>query len=250
MKQRFEVLDSLRGLTLISMVAYHTVWDLVYVVGFRWKWYESTLSYIWQQSICWCFILLSGFCWSMGGHRLRRGLTVFGAGALVSAVTILAVPGQRVIFGVLTLLGTCMLLLIPLEGLLKKLPAVPGLAGSILLFVCTRNVNDGYLGFEGMNLFRLPSEWYCMENPVGMVLTALGFTNRTFFSTDYFALFPWIFLYLTGYFLYRLADREEVWNVLRSLNGKMLPFQWIGRHSLIIYMLHQPVIYLGLLILA
>ena len=57
--------------------------------------------------------LLSGYCWSLGRRHLRRGLTVFAAGALVSAVTLIAMPENAVRFGVLTLLGSASLLLIP-----------------------------------------------------------------------------------------------------------------------------------------
>ena len=87
--RRIAALDTLRGLMLVSMIAYHACWDLVYLFHRDWDWYRGTGAYIWQQSICWTFILLSGFCWQMGRHPLRRGLTVFGCGAAVSAVTLL-----------------------------------------------------------------------------------------------------------------------------------------------------------------
>ena len=49
---------------------------------------------------------MSGFCVQLGHHTLRRGAQVFGAGALVTAVTLLFMPEDRVVFGVLTLLGS------------------------------------------------------------------------------------------------------------------------------------------------
>ena len=60
---RSSTLDSLRGLTLFSMIAYHLCWDLVYLRGLPWAWYNGFWAYIWQQSICCTFILLSGYCW-------------------------------------------------------------------------------------------------------------------------------------------------------------------------------------------
>ena len=80
---RLALLDSLRGLTLISMILFHACWDAVYMLGADWPWYGSRAGYIWQQSICWTFILLSGFCIPFSHRLLRRGLEVFGAGALV-----------------------------------------------------------------------------------------------------------------------------------------------------------------------
>ena len=62
MKSRYRFLDLLRGLNLISMIAYHALYNLNYLYGHPMKWYRSTPGYIWQQSICWTFIFLSGFC--------------------------------------------------------------------------------------------------------------------------------------------------------------------------------------------
>ena len=70
-KVRYAGLDTLRGVTLVSMMAYHACWDLVYIFGMDWDWYGSFGAYLWQQSICWTFILLSGYCVQLGRHRLR-----------------------------------------------------------------------------------------------------------------------------------------------------------------------------------
>ena len=48
---RSGTLDSLRGLTLFSMIAYHLCWDLVYLRGLPWAWYNGFWAYIWQQGI-------------------------------------------------------------------------------------------------------------------------------------------------------------------------------------------------------
>ena len=114
---RYALLDELRGLDLVSMMLYHGCWDLVNLFGIQADWYYGLPGHLWQQSICWVFILLSGFCAQLGHHTLRRGAQVFGAGALVTAVTLLFMPEDRVIFGVLTLLGSAMLL----TGLLERL---------------------------------------------------------------------------------------------------------------------------------
>lgn len=237
-KKRYELLDVLRGLTLISMILYHLVWDLVYIEGMQWGWFRTGAARVWQQSICWTFILLSGFCWSLGRHKLRRGLTVFGAGWVVTLVTCIFTPGQRIVFGILTLLGSCMLLLTWTEGLWRRVPAKVGAIVSFLLFLLLKPINKGYLGIGGWRL-DLPQEWYHM----GDAMTFLGFLEEGFFSTDYFSLLPWLLLFLTGYFLYRVAEQLG-W--LRYCNcpvwGKG-PLPVLGKYSLIIYMLHQPVIY-------
>ena len=105
---RYALLDELRGLDLVSMMLYHGCWDLVNLFGIQADWYYGLPGQLWQQSICWVFILLSGFCVQLGHHTLRRGAQVFGAGALVTVITLLFMPEERVIFGILTLLGSAM----------------------------------------------------------------------------------------------------------------------------------------------
>mgnify|MGYP000485393074 CR=1 FL=1 len=132
---RYALLDELRGLDLVSMMLYHACWDMMFLFGIWMDWYAGMPGRLWQQTICWVFILLSGFCVQLGHHTLRRGAQVFGAGALVTAVTLLFMPEDRVIFGVLTFLGTAMLLTGVLEPLLKKIP--PAAAGGFGGAVCT-----------------------------------------------------------------------------------------------------------------
>ena len=232
---RYALPDALRGLTLLSMIAYHGCWDMVYILGADWPWYQSTGAYLWQQSICWTFILLSGFSFSLGRRHWRRGWLVFACGAVVTAVTLVVMPGQEIWFGVLTLLGSCMLLGALLEKILARVPAGAGLAVSAVLFALTRNVNRGCLGFEGLRLAALPEGLYR-----NMATAYLGFPFSGFHSTDYFSLVPWFFLFLTGYFLYRLTRRY-----LEAAPdfGHCKPLCALGRRSLLVYMLHQPVLY-------
>lgn len=171
---RYALLDELRGLDLVSMMLYHGCWDLVNLFGIQADWYYGLPGHLWQQSICWVFILLSGFCVQLGHHTLRRGAQVFGAGALVTAVTLLFMPEDRVIFGVLTLLGSAMLLTGLLEKPLRHIPPAAGFAISAVLFALTRNVSAGYLGFGSLRLW-LPQTLYA--NCV----------------TAYFGFYPWWF---------------------------------------------------------
>lgn len=231
--RRSGTLDSLRGVTIASMIAYHACWDLVYLCGFDWGWYRGFGAYVWQQSICCTFILLSGFCWQLGHRPLRRGLMSFLGGAIVSLVTLAVMPSEPVRFGVLTFLGTAALLTIPLRPCLDRLPPRLGLGLSFALFLLTRDVNRGFLGFADAAVRHLPADWYA-----NMLTAGLGFPAPDFVSSDYFSLLPWLFLFWTGFYLYRLRPEEPALPDLR------LPvFAAMGRHSQLIYLLHQPVLY-------
>ncbi|HCT91974.1 MAG TPA: hypothetical protein DF613_11450 [Lachnospiraceae bacterium] len=233
---RYPFLDNLRGMTLLSMILYHAVWDMVYIFGAPWGWFRSQGAYLWQQSICWTFILLSGFCQGLARRPVKNGLKVFGAGLLVTAATLIFMPAERVVFGVLTLIGSCMLLLVPMRRILDCIPSVMGCIAGFLLFALFKGINGGWLGFFDIPLFRLPGWLYA-----NLCTAYLGFPAGDFYSTDYFSLIPWFFLYLTGYFICRLLGQG---GKLRLPVQNPLPvFSFMGRNSLIIYLLHQPLVY-------
>ena len=231
---RYALLDELRGLDLVSMMLYHACWDLAFLFGVEMNWYAATPGHLWQQSICWVFILLSGFCVPLGHHTLRRGATVFGAGVLVTAVTLLFMPEDRVVFGVLTLLGSAMLLTGLLEPLLKKVPPAVGLAVAAVLFAVCYPVGSGWVGLGGWKLM-LPQSLYA-----NYFTAFFGFYPDWFYSANYFGLLPWLFLFWAGYYLHKAVGRRR----MEPLRRPVCPaLGWMGRHSLLLYLLHQPVIY-------
>ena len=316
---RLETLDLLRGATLISMIFYHGMWDFIYLseTGGRMSalkdWYRGPGGFSWQQSICWTFILLSGFCVPFSRHIFRRGLQVSAAGLAVSAVTLLWMYDERVVWGVLSFLGAAMLLSgagrflkggsrdgsrqglseneqgresdRALKGggrdgsrqglseseqgrksdrALKEdspgcsapqMPSEPGagsssrrgkaLAGFVLcclLFYVFRWVNIGYLQILPGRSIVLPESLY-REGISGAVLTVVGFPMKDFFSTDYFSLLPWIFLFRAGFYLHGIM-KERGWFVHPAFRLRLPVLNWMGKHSLLIYLLHQPVLYL------
>ena len=234
---------------------------------------------VWQQSICWSFIFLSGYSYALGKNKFRRGATILFAGALVEAVA--GAFGQEIHYGILSFLGLWQLLLtLPEDWLSREMRLRSwcrigplGFALCLGLFFLCRNVNQGNLGFESLKLITLPEALYRSR------LTAcLGFPPADFFSLDYFSLLPWGFLFLAGYFLsqYRAEQRRDAADaaksctvrgmnggfggiapteeggtlgeiLLRRLFGKSLfrrrgrLLAWVGRHALPIYLLHQPI---------
>ena len=234
-KAHYELLDSLRGGCVLSMVIYHGMYDIVNIMGLPVPWFWEWPGYVWQQSICWTFILLSGMCWRLSKRHWQRGLFLLGCAAVISAVTYVAMPSEFILYGVLCLLGLSALLLIPLDTVFNRLPAGFSLLGAAVLFFLFRGVPGGYLGFEGLRLLELPSALYQWNG-----LAWLGLPGPGFSSSDYFPLVPWFFLYCAGYFLWKVLSRSE--KALGFLKPGFAPLSFIGRHSLLIYLLHQPVL--------
>lgn len=234
-KKRYYILDGIRGLAVLNMIIYHAVWDIVRVFGVDWAWFGLTGAYIWQQCICQTFIFVSG-CFLLDKKPFKRGVYVFGAGAAISVITKLFMPDDIIIFGILTFIGSCILLMTVLKRFTVKLNPAVGIVVFLLMFIVTKNVNDGFLGFERLNIAPLPDFLY--RN----LLTAfLGFPASDFYSADYFSLVPWLFLYLAGHFAYLLLAKKERLDILCPSVGK--PLEFIGRKAFLIYLVHQPAVY-------
>ena len=77
-------------------------------------------------------------------------------------------------------------------------------------------------GFEGLRLWDLPAALYQWD-----ALAVLGFHSPGFSSTDYFPLLPWFFLYLAGYFLWRVLTPHR--KVLELLQPGLRPPQLRGQ---------------------
>lgn len=237
--ERFFLIDGIRGIAVLNMVFYHLLWDLVYILGLRLPWFHSAAAQLWQQAICHSFILISGFCFYLSKNSLKNALVLLVFGSAVTVVTLLFSPSSAIYFGVLFFLGAATLIAIPLRPLLLKMHSLLGGGLALILFVLTKSINSRSLLFGAI---RLPSFVY-----KNMLTAFLGFPPRSFFSSDYFSLLPWFFLFLLGFFVAKgLLGRG---NPPKFLYFRLGFFEWLGRYSLIIYMLHQPLLYgLSLLI--
>ena len=227
-KSRIWELDALRGVCILCVIVVHFLFDLSFFGGLDLTlpaWYVFIQEY--GGAI---FVVLSGVCVTLGSKSVRRGLIVFACGMLITAVTYgmyrLGMSGADVVvkFGVLHLLGVCMLV----YPAFKKLPpaalALLGLAIAI----------TGY-AIRGVVV---PQHW----------LFPLGLTYEGFTSSDYFPLFPQLGYFLIGAAIGKTAYREKKTLLPGAFQktGIARFFCWCGRQSLFIYLLHQPIVY-GLL---
>ena len=218
--RRFPILDAWRSLAVVLMLVYHFLYDL-YIFGVMAP--ERLFGpplHLMQQFICWSFILLAGMSARFSRSNLRRGIVVLLAGGAV--VLGAALGGQTIRFGILQLLGVSMVLYHFMGQFLQRLPPWPLLLGSGGLY--------------------LAAGWWTAHTPVSVPwLYPLGFLSPGFFSADYFPLLPWFFLFLMGTVLGGFClERRESRLLSAPLPGALT---WPGRHSLLIYVLHQPVLY-------
>ncbi len=201
--RRLETLDLVRGMLFLNMAAYH--WQ--YITGFLWGSGVSLTEAerVWQFFICGPFILLAGFSAGLTKRRLQHGVRVLSAALVITIGSLLLMPDQTVWFGILTFMALGYVSVYLLDDLVKKLPQLPLLVGLIVLFAL------------------------CYPDRFGQSHAA-----------DYFAFVPWIFLFWSGRTAQRLWYDKLKDNKLLHINLK--PINFLGRHTLLGYLLHLPVL--------
>lgn len=228
---RYWEVDLLRGIGIAMMIVSNAVTDLQFFLGYSHHWLFWRAFAITTASI---FIFTSGLSFWISysrtlrrnprpyGKYMMRALKLVGLGLLITLVT-LSFPTGTIYFGILTFLGVSTLLGIPFYRLEEKNLLIAPLF--LLGWFFIRNL-DG------------PS-WLL---PIGVI--------PDFFMLDYFPIFPWFSLYLAGIgvgsLFYPGGKRRRE---LKTPRFPLVPLIcFAGRHSLIIYLVHQPII-VGFLLL-
>ena len=231
-KQRIELMDAMRGLALCLMVVHHFLYDLCAFCGAPWWLFTNPVFDPLHYFFAGLFILLSGVSSNFSRSNVKRGLKALAVSLGITVVTYFM--GMPIVFGVLHLLGTCMLLYGLTqkfwETLNSKAPWVTPVL-SVVGVLATAKLVNGYPTTT-------PHLWM------------FGLTTPDFYSSDYFPLLPWMFVFLLGTWAgkYVRDGRLPRW----FYETKAPRLAAVGRQSLLIYVAHQPVLYaltmLGLLI--
>ena len=230
MSRRIWEVDFLRGLSIILVVGYHLLYDLGEYVGIeRFLGFSTDLSTVaWkaaQHFFAGLFIVLSGTSSTLTRSNVRRGLRLLAVSFAVTAVTYGFDPSSAVWFGILQLLAVS--ILVYGAAFEKAGPVACAAWGAVILAL------GAALPVLKKGL-TIRFDW----------LLPLGIHSPGFSSFDYFPLIPWL-----GVFLIGSALGKSVYAPKRSLLPWRLPQTFVnaaGRHSLLIYIVHQPVI-LGVL---
>jgi uncharacterized membrane protein len=223
-RKRYHLLDFLRGICIILVVGYHALYDISVVFGQRLPFFGTDGMEVFRVSFVGVLVLLSGISCSLSRSNLKRGIKTLLCGLLISAVTLIFMPSERILFGVLHFFGVAMILFAPLKGVVEKIPAFLGAGISLMLFLLTYHIYS-YADFEF---------------PRSFLLFILGF-DTGFYSADYYPLIPWFFLFLTGGFLGRFFADGRAPRFFEA--NPIKPLAFIGRHTLFIYLIHQPILY-------
>jgi uncharacterized membrane protein len=221
MTARLPLIDIARTLALLAMVVFHFTFDLelfghlppgTTMQGIWWWWARVTAG---------AFLFLVGISlWLAHGRGVRwpafwrRWAMVAGAAVVVSLATWVAMGDAWVRFGILHCIAAASLIALPL----LRTPAVVPLAAAVAVALAPRyGMSDLFNG-----------DW----------LLWLGLANSRPFMVDHLPLLPWLAPVLLGV----AAAKVMPWQALAIDTPALRMFGWPGRHSLAIYLVHQPVL--------
>ena len=231
---RFFLIDSIRGFALINMLVYHLCYDIFMMNSIDRGWSSYPWIIAWERFICITFIIISGVSIHFSKSVYKRGCIVNLFGLLITATTVILLPREAVWFGILNLLGSSMLITQLLRKILDKINPIAGMIVSFLLFAVFYNVPYRYIGFFKLRLFRMPDFLYNSK-----ISAFFGFPPSGFSSSDYFPLLPWIFMFVLGYFLWKVICNLRFDGYFKL---KIPVLNTFGKYSLWIYMIHQPIL--------
>ena len=246
-KDRAWELDFLRGIALLMMLFMHLSWDVRYEFG------VDVFSYLekdWFWSfvhpvIVVLFVSVSGICCTLSRNNIKRGFKLLAASVILtlvtSAVTIFLHIECLIIFNVLAVL-TCGVFIYSLISFIEKKTkansnAVNVIMGLIGLYIVICGCNIHYMDYSTDSLLFLPVGFEIKGSP---------------WMADYMPLFPWLGVFMIGCVIGRICYKDK--KTLFAGRGKAMtaiarPVEFIGRHSLIIYLAHQPVVYVILFLI-
>ena len=235
-KGRVTFFDTIRGLSVVSMILFHFTYDLFFISHIKLTWFTPLLMQVWIPSISYPFIFIAGCMCAFSKNSFKRaGIYSLVALAIFTATTFAKVD-TPITFGIFFCMASCTLV----EALISRFIVMPkGYAAAILfllIFVICIPISAGYIGVGNM-IFSLPKELY--QTPY---LAWAGFPSPTFSSGDYYPLLPYLFLYLSGAAFNRQFKEEGYPDWMKTFSLPLVTE--MGKHSLLIYILHQPILLL------
>ena len=234
-------LDSLRGVAVLWMTAYHFAFDLNHFGWIHQDFYRAPVWTVQRTCILSLFLLCAGLGQSLAvaqGQSWRqfgtRWAQIAGCALLVSVGSRFMFPNSWIYFGVLH--GIAVMLLV------CRLTAPWGrwlwLAGTVTLGVW-------------LLVPTLHANWPPMAVFDAKPLSWLGLTSVKPVTEDYVPLLPWMAVMWWGMALGQWrAARSALAELVVTVGGGLPPLAWLGRWSLTWYMLHQPVLMGALMLLA
>ena len=235
MTKRIYLIDELRGLAIVFMIIFHIIYQRVVWFSLPSEVLSYPLVRLCQLGAQILFISISGVSCAFSKNNLRRGSLCLFYGLLITIATYFIAPSEIIVFGILHFLG-CAIIIYGLFGkLLSRIKPIMGAIFSSLCFISFYPLIYNNILLESIKNISFFN--YLWKKGV---FNLLGIPSPQFYSSDYFPFVPWFFLFLTGVFIGTSLINSPP--TIHKPRIKMHSLIFLGRHSLIIYLLHIPII--------
>jgi len=225
-KERIELIDALRGFAVVLMVIHHAFYNCAVFLGAPWWLYSNPVFNFLQAIFIGVFISVSGISSRFSRGNIERGSIVIVIAVIITYVTVRM--DMPIYFGILHLLGFLMIFYGITRKLWDKIPrkVAPLLYVALTILSSLARVN---LSPSSDNLV------------IRDMLSVLGWMQPGFVSFDYQPILPWIFVFLFGTWAGELIRENKF---PQWFYTKKVPFfPLVGRNALLVYVLHQPILF-------
>ena len=217
-------LDALRGIAIVMMVIFHFLFDLNFFGIAKIAVYEGFLL-IFQRTTATLFLLIVGMLLAINykngktdfSYYLKRAALLFVVAIIITIVTWVYPHNGFIVFGIIHLIAVSVLL--------------------SYFFVRYSYINL-FLGLGIILAGLMLSNVVLNTN----LLTWFGISFPGFYTLDYFPLFPWFGIVLLGIFLGKYIYFERKLTFPQFKNTAVDVLSYLGQRSLVIYLIHQPIL--------
>jgi len=239
---RYWEIDVLRCVAIVNMVVYHLAYDLRFL-GYTQTNVTVGAWMVYQRAIATLFIMLAGVGlaisygrasrrahgWDLYKTYLARGLKLIGWGMVITLVTWVYMGRPVVVIGILHLIGAATILSVPF---LAFRPADTRIHVALYLGAGVALIALGFY----LNQVPVTHPWFLI----------FGLRPPPLFQFDYFPLLPWFGVALLGVLVGQVLYPAGVRRFELPAWGEQAGIKqlgWLGRHSLAIYLIHQPILF-------
>jgi uncharacterized membrane protein len=243
-------LDALRGLSIVMMLCHHFVFDVRYILGIdAFAFQDSQIfNYIAQPLFISIFLSVSGICCQFSKNNLRRavrmGIAALTLSVMMGVFSVMFEEGLFVFFNILHLLTIGTLIYWLIDKLEARKARMESIEPKDIIIVQSRN-NVYFLIVAMVLLLGLQVLPEISGNVDTYLLLPFGILPRDYLPMgDYLPMIPWLGVFLIGIVIGRTAYRDKK-SIFPGVPPTFLkvtrPFEWVGRNSLVVYLVHQPV---------
>lgn len=225
---RYDKLDILRWIAIIMMIIFHINYSLLNIFSISYLNFSDFFWFLFWRFWVFLFITISSVSFLLSEKKhwdkvdkkyLKYALYLWAIALIITLFTYIFIREQLILFGIIHFFSLSFLLIILLRKA-RYLNLLIGLIIMLIPFIIDMTVSFDYLFF-------------------------LWFISTNFYSADFYPIIPYFWLFLFTYSIWLYLHEKQILQKILSWEKKWFAynfFKFMWKHSLIIYLIHVPII--------